>query len=174
MTFSKKLTQAFLTSLLVLSGMQLANAKTVKPFEGTWRTCFMYQGIKICTGYDLVQRKQNVCGTWSYFATGMYQGQLQAIATGKSTAKLTQICGRSGSSTQTECQPNQDSTEESKWETPSGDVTALKLCHGQLFDGTGTCHNASKKELGHRYTALSSTIRQQLLSEPWVKSCLSQ
>ena len=170
----KKTLITLLTSSILITSSIAANAKTIKPFEGSWRSCFMYQGSKICTGYTFLQRKQNVCGTWSYFATGIYEGQLQAIANGRTTAKLTKICGRSGSNTQAECNTNSLVAEETNWETPAGDITALKLCNGKLVEGSGSCKNLTKQSSGYRYSALSSAKKQKLLSEPWMQSCLSE
>jgi hypothetical protein len=170
----KKTLITLLTSSILITSPIVANAKTVKPFEGSWHSCFMYQGSKICTGYTLLQRKQNVCGNWSYFATGIYQGQLQAIANGRTTAKLTKICGRSGSNTQTECKTNPLVADETNWEIPTGDVTALKLCNGKLVEGSGSCKSLIKQNSGYRYSALSSVKKQKLLAEPWMQSCLTE
>ena len=148
------------------------------PFEGSWRSCFTlrdgtgsaYDGHKICTGYDLVQRGQNVCGTWSEFATGIYEGRLQAVATDKTHAQWTSICGRTGSETNTECQTSEDEGAPQAWEAIN---QPLQLCKGRLLVGNDSCTVQHAKQ-GYRKHHLSHAQRTELLAEPWMQQCLSR
>ena len=158
------ITQFVLYAALILIATP-GHAKPLKNFEGAWRSCFTLQGERICTGYYLVQKNKNVCGTWEYFATNMmYEGQLQAVAEDKTHAKWTKICGRPGSETHTEC------AGDTNWENSQ---KTLQLCNGRLIEGDEVC-NATLVKNGYHKQKLKSSMQKSLLATPWVQQCLSQ
>lgn len=67
---------------------------------------------------------------WAYFATGMYEGRLQATAIDPTHAKLTKICGRPSSDMQTQCEGGLEKEAPVGWEDSQ---QTLELCHGRLL-----------------------------------------
>jgi hypothetical protein len=168
----KKLT----VSLLVLATLP-AMADSPARFEGAWRSCSTFEkdhdstfaGQTICTGYYLLQRNDKICGTWAYFATGMYEGRLQATAIDPTHAKLTKICGRPSSDMQTQCEGGLEKEAPVGWEDSQ---QTLELCHGRLL-GAGEVCQAANTQQGYGRQALKPSKRKELLSQPWVQSCLA-
>jgi hypothetical protein len=108
----------------------------------------------------LLQRGKRICGTWSYVASGAgYEGRVVAEAVSPVEARRTQICGRPGSETSTEC--------ETGWETID---RPLRLCDGKLgdLDGRGGKCFADFERVRRPDAAL-----QALATQPWIEACLS-
>lgn len=149
-------------------------------FQGNWEHCDHLNDAhwgkgKVCSSYVLLQNKKNICGTWSYWATGTtYEGQLQMTAIRKNTAKKDLICGVPGSETQTECA--NEYTPEGGWEAYKG---YMMVCQNALLteatqDKTETSPIA--KYCDRYYTRKTIPARQikELLAEPWMQQCLTR
>lgn len=130
------------------------------PFAGSWESCAGADAPEQCSRYLLLQRGKNICGTWSYFASGDgYEGRVMAEAISPLEARRTRICGRPGSETRTEC--------ETGWETID---RPLRLCDGRLgdLDGkNGKCFADFERVEG---AAPSLAV---LAGQSWIEACLS-
>jgi uncharacterized protein len=147
-----------------------AGQSKTKPFEGNWKACSLYRGDEICSSYLLVQSGERVCGEWEYWATSrIYDGRLQARAQGeRATVEL--ICGRPGGETQTECAYENEAEE--AWEKAKG---GLAVCEGLLYATQTEMPCSAAKSAGSffGFNALTNNQRKEILSQPWVKKCLS-
>ena len=125
---------------------------------------------QICSSYLLVQSGERVCGEWEYWATSrIYDGRLQARAQGeRATVEL--ICGRPGGETQTECAYENEAEE--AWEKAKG---GLAVCEGLLYATQTEMPCSAAKSTGSffGFNALTNNQRKEILSQPWVKKCLS-
>ncbi|MGY3264403.1 hypothetical protein [Lysobacter sp. HA35] len=127
-------------------------------FAGVWEDCDEGGSPDDCSRYVLVQHGDRICGTWSYVATAdYYEGRLQAKALSATTARRTQVCGRPGSETQTECASGWQSIDK-----------PLQLCDGKLAESSGSECNAR-----YRRSAEPGTQLTALAEQPWVKACLA-
>lgn len=134
-----------------------AAASEGAPFSGVWESCEGAASPDECSRYVLVQRGERVCGTLSYVASGQsYEGKLIARTISETSAVATQICGRVGSETNSECADGWQETEKT-----------LDLCGGKLSDMTraqGPCAaNFVKARLSER---------ELLSAQPWIEKCL--
>jgi hypothetical protein len=131
------------------------------PFTGSWESCAGADAAEQCSRYLLLQRGKNICGTWSYFASGDgYEGRVMADANSPFEARRTRICGRPGSETRTEC--------ETGWETID---RPLRLCDGKLgdLDGkNGSCFADFERIKG------AGPSLAVLAGQPWMQACLSR
>ncbi len=129
-------------------------------FAGAWESCEGTDSPDECSRYLLVQRGDRICGTWSYVATGKaYEGRVVAHAISESKAQRTQVCGRPGSETDTEC-----ATGWQKIDKP------LALCDGKLSDmagADGSCFADYEK------VPVPQDQLAALEAEPWLKTCLA-
>ena len=149
------------------------NNVTGGAFQGNWEHCDRLNDARwgkgtICGGYVLLQNDQNICGTWSYWASGTtYEGQLQMTAIRNKTAKKDRICGTPGSETQTECA--NEYTSDGGWEAAKGYTS---VCNNALQESdtpnVASCsHYYPKKQLHQSQV-------KTLLAEPWMQQCLSR
>ncbi|TDK23792.1 hypothetical protein E2F46_09680 [Luteimonas aestuarii] len=130
------------------------------PFAGAWQSCDGASSPEECSRYLLAQRGDRICGTWSYLASGKaYDGRVVAHATSPTEARRTQVCGRPGAETDTECSDGWQSIDK-----------PLLLCDGKLGDlvgADGACfadYQAARTLQGEW---------EALQMEPWVQDCLS-
>lgn len=142
------------------------------PFEGEWKDCSLWRGQEICGSYLLVQKNEHICGEWNHWATNsFYGGQLQAKMYAKNRAKNELICGDPGSETQIPCDNENESGE--SWEKAKGDLVVV--CGDSIYNDTKqkSCEEPLKID-GYFYHPLTAKEKKRLLSEPWVKKCMSQ
>ncbi|MBD9369241.1 hypothetical protein [Xanthomonas sp. XNM01] len=141
-------------------GRDTANAAFAGPFAGGWEACAGARSPDECHRYQLVQRGERICGTWSYVASGReYEGRLIARATSATAARRTHVCGRAGSMTTTECDAGWQRTD-----------TPLHLCNGRLGDMPGA---DGRCVADHLPMSESSERVADLLAQDWVQACLS-
>lgn len=137
-----------------------ADADHNGPFEGVWQACDPGGSPDECSRYVLLQRGDRICGTWSYVATGDgYEGRLIAHMLSPTKAQRTQVCGRPGSETKTECEAGWDSVDK-----------PLQLCSGKLGDMTaqdGSCH------AGFVHAEKADGELAEVAAQPWVEACLA-
>lgn len=135
-------------------------AATDGAFAGEWEACEGTSAPEECGRYQLLQHGARICGTWSYFASGKsYVGRVIAQARSSTEARRTQICGRPGSETDTECEDGWQRIDKPLW-----------LCDGKLGDLTrpdGTCF------AHYRAVPMAASARHALQAEPWMQACLS-
>jgi len=128
---------------------------------GEWEACEGTTSPEECSRYRLLQHGDRICGTWFYFASGKtYEGRVVAHAISSTEARRTQICGRPGSETDTECKDG--------WQRID---KPLRLCEGMLSDLTradGSCFPY------YRAVPMADDQRDALLAEPWMQACLSR
>lgn len=128
------------------------------PFAGVWQSCEGGATPGECSRYVLVQRGDRICGTWEYVATGDgYAGRVVARAVSATEARRTQVCGRPGSETRTECADGWDRIDKPLW-----------LCDGMLSDldaADGACRAEYRR-------ADAAADASTLSREPWMQSCL--
>jgi hypothetical protein len=130
------------------------------PFAGAWQSCEGASSLEQCSRYLLVQRGDRICGTWSYLASGnAYDGRVVAQATSPTEARRTQVCGRPGAETDTECSDGWQSIDK-----------PLLLCDGKLGDLTGA-DGACFADYQAAPTLQSEWEALQMA--PWVRDCLS-
>ena len=140
-----------------------------KPFEGDWKSCQLFKGEEICSSYLLIQNGKRVCGEWEYWATyRTYAGRLQAKTQGQEVAVVELICGRPGSETNTECEYQKN--HEDRWEKTQG---TLSVCGTHLYAGSAKQCSVLRRSPGMAYQPMTSKQREELLSQSWVKRCLS-
>jgi hypothetical protein len=136
------------------------NAGESASFAGSWQSCAGTESPDQCSRYLLLQRGKQICGTWSYFASGdSYEGRVVAEAISPVEARRTRICGRPGSETRIEC--------EAGWDTID---RPLRLCGSKLgdLDGRGGRCFADFERDEHAEPAL-----EELAAQAWVEACLS-
>lgn len=131
------------------------------PFAGAWESCAGAESPEECSRYLLLQRGKNICGIWSYFATGdLYEGRVIAEAISALEARRTLICGRPGSETATEC--------EAGWENVD---RPLFFCDGKLSDldpKNGSCFADFER------SESSEAALSELADQSWIQACLSR
>ncbi|WP_456999150.1 hypothetical protein [Luteimonas sp. A534] len=149
-----------LLGLAACAGLGTAEVPTETPFAGAWESCEGVASSEECSRYLLVQRADRICGTWSYLASGkVYEGRVVARATSSNEARRTQVCGRPGAETDTECGDG--------WQ---GIDKPLRLCDGNLGDLTaadGACL------ADYRAVPTQQGEWDALQAQPWVENCLS-
>lgn len=139
---------------------EIAGTSGRGPFSGDWQACEGAPSPAECSRYRLVQRGDRICGTWSYVASGKaYEGRLVAHAISGTEARRTQVCGRPGAETDTECG--------SGWQRID---KPLLLCGGGLADLTGSDGTCIAD---YRPVPLSQRERDELEAQPWMADCLS-
>lgn len=129
-------------------------------FAGAWASCEGAASPEECSRYLLVQRGERICGTWSYVASGqIYEGRVIAQASTRTLARRTQICGRPGSETDTECADGWQAIDK-----------PLQLCDGKLSDmagADGACF------ADYESVPAAEAERTALETQPWLQACLA-
>lgn len=152
------------TSIAVASAPSTAlnapPASASGPFAGAWSSCDGATSPDECSRYLLIQRGERICGTWSYLASGQtFEGRLVAHATSETKARRTQVCGRAGSETDTECADG--------WQNVDA---PLRLCDGKLSDlaaTDGACLGV------YQAAPVLPAERAALEAQPWMAACLA-
>ncbi len=132
-----------------------------KMFEGNWRMSYgkdaVYDKFSAQDGYLLFQKGKNICGTWLYYATGLYEGLLYGKLVTPTKAKIFKRCGRITATINTECWEDID-----KWDDSSD---FLKIGKDGLY--SFIVDKAGKRQL-------SQKERDKYLKEhQWIQKCLS-
>ncbi|TZF84285.1 hypothetical protein [Cognatilysobacter lacus] len=107
----------------------------------------------------LAQRGNRICGTWSYYATGYYDGRVVATTRSPTEARRIFVCGRPGSETSKEC--------EQGWEAVD---KPLRLCGDKLGDldsERGGCY-ADFARVSDAHGEMEALQKQ-----PWMQACLT-
>lgn len=130
------------------------------PFAGAWASCDSTASPDECSRYLLIQSGDRICGTWSYFASGQaFDGRVVAHASSETKARRTQVCGRPGSETDTECAKGWQQIDK-----------PLELCDDKLSDMAGANGDCFAD---YEAVPASQTELAELEVQPWLKSCLT-
>lgn len=142
-----------------------------RPFEGHWESCQKSQSSDICGYYTLFQNGDRICGTWQYYATGFYNGDLIWAVNGKA-ADWNYICGRVGAETSQECVGN-DPPGHAVWETKSGSQYICSKPTGRYLQALEESCSTTPRHFSLRWRALDGKQRELPKTTTWLAECLN-
>lgn len=144
---------------------------TTKPYEGHWESCQRWQGNDICSYYTLFQKGDRICGSWQYYATGFYNGNLIWGMNGKA-ADWRYICGRAGSETSSWCNGDDAPLDHTGWEETFGSLYICSGPTGRYLQPLEESCAAKPKYNSRHWRALDAKQRELPKTTKWLAECL--
>lgn len=142
---------------------------TSKPFEGHWESCQKWQGTDICSYYTLFQNRDRICGTWQYYATSFYNGNVIGAVNGRA-ADWRYVCGRRGSETSVECAGSD--APPSGWQTAFNSFYVCSRPTGRYLQALEEPCSAKPTQYNRRWRALDAKQQELPKTTKWLAECL--
>jgi hypothetical protein len=163
--------------LLYLNSTTASSAPEAAVFTGHWEKCYSLKPETVCDSFTLMSNGENVCGTWTYWATShYYYGRLIAKAQG-TKAQWLLTCGDEGHRAKNNC-PGEYASPDAQWGAAEG---RFLICGSNLYSiepgdelaAKTSCASVRHSPYGMKKAALKAKMKTELMSENWMANCLN-